>query len=61
MEEFHLAVGLDISRKYQHSTEMTRSLPSLGGCQHSLQEATWQSHVNIIEDTLGQLQQDGCQ
>lgn len=50
MEKFHLVVGSeDVSRKYQHSTEMTQgNLPSPGSCHQSI-ETEGQSQVNIIE------------
>lgn len=48
MEEFLLVIGSDISRKYQHSRDMTWSLPSLGGYHRKLWQSQ-QSHVNIIE------------
>lgn len=51
MEEFHLAVGSDISGKHhQHGTEMDSSTTCPAwAATDNLQEAGWQSHVNIIE------------
>lgn len=61
MEEFHLVVGSeDVSRKHQHSTEMTRgSLPSSGSCHQSI--GNWRASTGKHHwDTLEQLQRDGC-
>lgn len=49
MEEFHLAVGSDISGKHQHGTEMDSTTCPARAATDNLQEAVWQSHVNIIE------------
>lgn len=52
MEEFHLAVGSDIFFLENISTahrDGQYNPPCVDGDRHSLQEASWQSHVNIIE------------